>query len=82
MNVNTGFRCPYCHSTAGVYRSEQISTGGWVEYATMATGIRSMVLLALAFYMASMLPVLLARVRRAPAGRALKTAEPAILGKA
>ena len=28
--------------------------GGWAEYATMATGIRSMVLLALAFYLASL----------------------------
>ena len=32
--------------------------GGWVEYATMATGIRSMVLLALAFYLMSLLALL------------------------
>lgn len=29
--------------------------GGWVEYSTMLTGIRSMVLLALVFYLASLL---------------------------
>ena len=28
--------------------------GGWVEYATMMTGIRAMALLALAFYLASL----------------------------
>ncbi|MHC4949341.1 MAG: spermidine synthase [Planctomycetota bacterium] len=37
--------------------------GGWVEYATMATGIRAMVLLALAFYVCSMVPVVLAARR-------------------
>lgn len=33
--------------------------GGWAEYATMAIGIRTLLLLALAFYIASALPVLI-----------------------
>ena len=34
--------------------------GGWAEYATMATGIRFMALLALALYVASALALIIA----------------------
>ena len=40
--------------------------GGWVEYLTMATGIRALALLALLFYLASLL--LLSRIRNARDG--------------
>jgi hypothetical protein len=31
----TGFRCPFCQATAGVYTKDQISTGGWVVFAVL-----------------------------------------------
>jgi hypothetical protein len=40
--------------------------GGWVEYLTMATGIRALALLALLFYLASLF--LLSRIRNTPDG--------------
>lgn len=38
--------------------------GGWVEYATMVSGIRAMALLALALYVASLVALLLAQRRK------------------
>ncbi len=49
--------------------------GGWTEYATMAVGVRALVLLAAAFYIISLL--LLAKPRPIPTGAArLQTGVP------
>ena len=44
--------------------------GGWAAYSTMATGIRSMALLALAFYVASLVALVIAQKRGKIAGLA------------
>lgn len=31
----TGFRCPFCQSNAGLYTRDQISTAGWVVFAVL-----------------------------------------------
>ena len=48
--------------------------GGWVEYATMATGIRSMVVLALGLYLASAVSLALHRSRERATNRVSKLA--------
>ncbi|HKS29512.1 MAG TPA: LITAF-like zinc ribbon domain-containing protein [Pyrinomonadaceae bacterium] len=31
----SGYRCPYCHSTAPPFSIEKISDGGWIVFAVM-----------------------------------------------
>lgn len=32
---HTGYRCPYCHSTAPPFTLEKISEGGWIVFVVM-----------------------------------------------